>query len=247
MGIGYRWFGFLECSREYLRWTWLEVSFGRPGLSLALCNFGDDDGGHFTLHVQPIWPNIYLRIPFWRGREPEEMMDQWGFSFDKDGYDAIHFNWGNKTKIVYLPWSPVWVRTSTLLQDGGWHHETHTQRRVEREHGDAGWRNRKAEDLFRDSHAWYEEHPYRYVLNDGTVQDRVATIKVEEREWRPRWFMWTRLFANVRRSIDVAFNAEVGERTGSWKGGVLGCGYTLKRDETPYDCLRRMERERKFR
>jgi hypothetical protein len=69
---------------------------------------------------------------------------------------------------------------------------------------------------------------------------------VEEREWRPRWFKWTSLFARKRKTINVDFNDEVGERTGSWKGGTLGCGYDLLPNETPLECLRRMERERKF-
>jgi hypothetical protein len=69
---------------------------------------------------------------------------------------------------------------------------------------------------------------------------------VEEREWRPRWFKWTSLFSKVKRTIDINFNDEVGERTGSWKGGTLGCGYDLLPDETPLECLRRMEKEREF-
>jgi hypothetical protein len=44
----------------------------------------------------------------------------------------------------------------------------------------------------------------------------------------------------------IEFNDEVGERTGSWKGGTLGCGYNLLPNETPLECLRRMEKERKF-
>lgn len=75
---------------------------------------------------------------------------------------------------------------------------------------------------------------------------RLATVKVKEMEWRPRWFMWTTLFAQKRTSIDIEFDKEVGERTGSWKGGTLGCGYNLLPNETPLECLRRMEKERKF-
>ena len=37
-----------------------------------------------------------------------------------------------------------------------------------------------------------------------------------------------------------------GERNGSWKGGVLGCGWDMLKGETPLDTLRRMERERRF-
>jgi hypothetical protein len=39
---------------------------------------------------------------------------------------------------------------------------------------------------------------------------------------------------------------ECGERKGSWKGGTLGCSYELLPNETPLDCLKRMEKERKF-
>lgn len=88
-----------------------------------------------------------------------------------------------------------------------------------------------------------ETHPYLYRLDSGAVQHRNATIKAEEREWRRWWIPWRR----VSRYIDVQFDGEVGERTGSWKGGTLGCGYEMKADERPVDTLRRMERERTFR
>lgn len=87
-----------------------------------------------------------------------------------------------------------------------------------------------------------ETHPYSYTLGSGEVQQRTATINAESRLWTRPWLPWRRLV----RSINVEFNDEVGERTGSWKGGTLGCGYEMRSNETPLDCLRRMERERKF-
>ncbi len=39
----------------------------------------------------------------------------------------------------------------------------------------------------------------------------------------------------------------VGERTGSWKGGTIGCGNDLLPGETMEQSLRRMERDRTFR
>lgn len=56
------------------------------------------------------------------------------------------------------------------------------------------------------------------------------------------WFPFRRL----SRYINIDFSDEVGERSGSWKGGVLGCSYEMQRNETPLDTLRRMERERVF-
>jgi hypothetical protein len=72
-------------------------------------------------------------------------------------------------------------------------------------------------------------------------------VYVEEREWRQHWLKWTSMFAHVRRSIDVHFSKEVGSRKGSWKGGVLGCGYEMKKGESALQCIKRMELERTFR
>ena len=99
------------------------------------------------------------------------------------------------------------------------------------------WRHREHEVLTAE-----EQHPYRYILRSGEVQDRIATIKAERRLWTRPWLP-RRM---ERPSIDVSFNDEVGEQTGSWKGGVMGCGYHMLPGETPLDTLRRMERERKF-
>lgn len=87
-----------------------------------------------------------------------------------------------------------------------------------------------------------EDHPYTYTLRSGEVQHRTATIKAEQRKWTRWWIP----FRRVSRSIDITFSDEVGERTGSWKGGCVGCGYEMKPGETPLQALRRMEAERKF-
>ncbi len=57
---------------------------------------------------------------------------------------------------------------------------------------------------------------------------------------------WLPFLKRVVTSIDVTFNDEVGERSGSYNGGCIGCGYDLLTNETPEQCLRRMEMERKF-
>lgn len=239
----WRWFGFIEASRSYFRTTWLEVAFARrPGLALALCKFSDDDdGGRFSLHVHLGWPNIFLRLPFLKGSEPHEMMSSWGASLDRDSYSSIHLNWGDRCKIVHLPWDRDWHRTSYLLKDATWAHDVRTDK-----HPD-GFKRYEHYRQIREERGWSEAYPYTYTLRSGEMQNRIATVSVEEREWRQRWLRWTGLFAMVRRTISVDFDGEVGERSGSWKGGTMGCGYTLNPGEAPLDCLRRMERERTFR
>lgn len=99
------------------------------------------------------------------------------------------------------------------------------------------WKHRKHEVLTDE-----EVHPYAYTLRSGEVQHRTATIKHERRLWT-RWWL---PFRRVSNSIDVTFSDEVGERSGSWKGGCVGCSYTMNPGETPLQTLRRMEVERPF-
>ena len=88
-----------------------------------------------------------------------------------------------------------------------------------------------------------ETHSYTYVLDSGEIQKRFATIRYEEMEWHRRWLPWRKIW----RGISVKFDNEVGARAGSWKGGTVGCSYEMLPGESPLQCLRRMERERKFR
>lgn len=87
-----------------------------------------------------------------------------------------------------------------------------------------------------------EARPYRYTLRDGEVQDCIATIKPERRVWTRPWLP----YKQERRYISVDFSEEVGEQSGSWKGGVMGCSFDMLPGESPADALGRMERERVF-
>lgn len=87
------------------------------------------------------------------------------------------------------------------------------------------------------------EHDFSYTLKSGEVQNRKAKLEIHELEWHRWWLPWKR----VSRGIWVDFDGEVGERTGTWKGGTVGCGYDLLPNETPLECFRRMESEREFR
>lgn len=87
--------------------------------------------------------------------------------------------------------------------------------------------------------------PYTYTLKNGTVQNRKASVHIERRTYRRKWH-WLLRKRMVNTSISVDFDDEVGEETGSWKGGTVGCGYNLLPGETALECLRRMEKERIF-
>lgn len=184
----------------------------------------------FFLHAEFILP-IYN--PKWND---ECLPPSYGIAIHNNNFWIYYggkgnFNGGNKSKGWSFPFvEQEWIRTSILLKDDSWEHETKCGRK---QFWKDDWKNKQK--------SW----TYNYVDSyDGEIIP--TTIYVEEREWRPKWLTWTKLFAKTKRSIDVHFSKEVGEKKGSWKGGCLGCGYEMLKNESPLDCFKRMEKERVF-
>lgn len=148
-----------------------------------------------------------------------------------------------------MPWDYEWYRKS-MFKVGGLipnptEIATHRVYTRDWEHSMNGDRKEFWKDEWKDK-IYSIQLPYKYILKSGTIQERIATCRVEEMEWRWRKLMFLPFPRIIRRSIEVEFDNEVGERSGSWKGGTLGCGYTMLKGESIEDCLRRMEKERKF-
>jgi len=210
-----------------------EINWKRWGFAFEFIFDHDAEYGYpWMLHVHFLLLNIFLHFPLsWAPSSKREsyMRDwqQWGFSLCDD---AVHFHWNERTGIWNLPWfSVVHQRHEVRRADGSWVPFI------------GSWEQDKGNDGREEF-----SYPYRYILRNGTPQERTATVFVERRAWRPKGFQWTGLFEKCRQSIDVAFSDEVGERTGSWKGGCVGCGWEMLPGETPEQTLRRMEAERKF-
>lgn len=192
----------------------------RPQLSIRLSLFEEE----FCLDFF----GLLIALPFLdRYRyEPHEIMESWGvYYFER----AIWFTWGDNCKSISMPWSYRHIKHEVMRPDGSWVPYVGCYEKDKEPDG-----------------RWESTHPYRYVLRSIEVQERAATIYVERMEWRQRWLKWCPLFARKRQAINVTFSDEVGERTGSWKGGTIGCGYELRKGESPLSCLRRMEQEREF-
>lgn len=214
--------------------SWISVYKGFHKLNFK---FGPasyfDNRWHISFSL--IYFQFYISFPI-KSKYDECDPPRYGFYFyawDAWWPDTFVICRGKKTIHFDLPWCMRWVRTSKLMKDGKWAHETKYNGRID-------WYSPEYKEL------WSETYPYTYTLKNGTIQNRIAKVGVSEREWRPLWFMWTGLFKKVRRTIDVEFSDEVGERTGTWKGGTVGCGYNMIDPELPIHTLRRMERERKF-
>jgi hypothetical protein len=227
-----RWLGGRENHGEY-RARWGSMATDRCQFALQLCLF--EDG--YSLNLAFLWLAVYINLPFLRRwvRDPEEIMESWGASYSMEY--GIHMRWARRYKFIVMPWRN-WEQIShdVLRPDGRWvpfvgSWEESQDHRLGGKEPDG---------------RHVETHPYKYMLSSGEVQERTATVHAERRIRRLKWLWWTSLFQRVTHAIDVSFSDEVGDRSGSWKGGCIGCGWELKPDETIECCLKRMERERKF-
>lgn len=213
---------------------WIIFYWGRSfDISFEICGYFDNRP---RINLDLIFFSLTIVLPFRNKWTDECDPPKWGISIHNKTIWIYrggkgNLSGGNKWWAWDLPFiSKEWVRTSILLKYGTWEHETKGNRK--KFYNDE-WKQKQK--------SWTYDYTDRY---DGEIIP--TTIYVEQREWRPKWLKWTRLFADVSTTIDIHFSKEVGREKGSWKGGTLGCGYALLPKEHPLDCLKRMEKERKF-
>lgn len=220
--------------KTYETTDWIIFYWGwRFDISFEICGYFDNRP---RINLDIIFFSLTLILPIWNKWTDECDAPKWGISIHGNTFWIYkggkgNMNGGNKWWTWNIPFiTKTWVRTSILLRNGKWEHE---RKGDKKNFYEEEWKKRQMK--------W--TYNYRDMY-DGEIIP--TTIYVDEREWRPKWLTWTNLFAKTRRSIDVHFSKECGERKGSWKGGTLQCGYTLLPGEKPLDCIKRMERERKM-
>ncbi len=213
--------GCFDLERNGARFRWGDIYWG---LRFGFALYSFEEG--YSLHIAPGFGYAFIKLPRWLPhKEPREILDAWGFEISRE--HMLYLKWGERTKMVSWPFTTQHVRMEILRKDGTW--------------GEKSWKRDEAGEHI-DGRAT-EKRPYRYLTSGGEKQEVEATISVirhiRRRRFLPFW-QW------VETSIDVQFSGEVGDRAGSWKGGCIGCGYEMKRGESPAQTLRRMEQERKF-
>ena len=237
---------------EFQSWVDFYTGWNKLCFVYDTCEY---EGNRHSLHVSLGWGSLWIYFP-WRNKKVFEEdvnnpQPKYGFYLYGEGkfFDSFWYyknkNGHSHTKSINMPWTFDFYRHSFLTYDG-WFTCLESERRKARKRG---------EDTFAypyhlrddDQRLIKKEFPFRYVTKSGEVQDTTATCFMEEREWRPRWLKWTKLFRHVRTSLDIQFKDELGNQRGSWKGGVLGVGCEVNKEEkknqdfeTP---LRRYEKE----
>lgn len=175
------------------------------------------------------WGSMFIYLPYDTGRNNTAEYKTYGVMFyhPDSGFPNECWVRGFNKLSFYFPWAYKFDKREVLTWNG-WY----TERK-----GDDTWDKEKWKDT-----TIYSTYPYTYNLKSGKIQEVNATIYQEKRTWKN----WFGLHKKIRKYIEVEFDKEVGERSGSWKGGCTGCSYETREGETGYEALRRMEQERKF-
>lgn len=222
---------FTHTSREPDMWRgWLKND---QVLELHRSRHGWDFGAGILVHANDKdLGDRMLCLNFWRysayiplgvTRYSVDINDTPQWSAFGSSENGLWFCWGKWSKRYDWPGSTFTVAYEQQLPDGSW------------------------VSVFRnEAQPYTETRPYTYVLKSGEVQNRTTTVS-------KRRHVLGRLGLNhlgwpkrIKESINIEFDGEVGERSGSWKGGTIGCSYDLRQGEDMAGCLRRMERERRF-
>lgn len=221
------------------RFKWGELNNGF-GLGLQVVQHDE----RWLLNVCLVWPGIWINLGDAKHRDYDERC---GYGFKLFGA-SIHARWGKRTKIINGPWKPVHVRREYWHADGEWRAEPRLRfwKGMPEAKRNENWEAQSKAREYEKAERWQIVEPWTYQSRTCDGQEGTALIHVERRTWRQWWLQWTPLFQKQRTSIDVTFSREVGNRAGSWKGGTIGCGYTMRPGESPQECFRRMMHERSF-
>jgi len=222
--------GMWQINRDNIEFKW---GYFAPKFGLELCvHRGWYFDSQYRLSFVFGWGKFHFKLPFRvKNYEEDSEWRQYGI---QSSADAIWLRTGKDFKAWDLPWFS-WKFVGHWILDNDYVWQKMSYRRNDGLPNP--WDFRESGDCIQ------EFHDYTYVLDSGEVQERKATCTIEKREWHRKWFPWIKM---TRQVIDIKFSDEVGERTGSWKGGVTGTSHKMLDGETIEQCLRRMEQERKF-
>lgn len=210
-----------------------------------------DDSEHMQLIAATMWHQFFVHIPWWKVPEGINRWDddkyRFGFylynDYPKKLFHTINIFWCSWSKYISMPWGYECHHTIYEGKNGKRYIEFYDEYR--KRNNRAKRYNAKPTDI-KDSYDYYRsndfswEAPYEYTTKSGEVQRTIGRYHIEEREWRQRWLYWCKLFCHRRRCVDIELMDEMGEKVGTWKGGVMSFGADMLPGEDVHAAYKRI-------
>lgn len=243
-------------SNYAIKTKFINFYFGRTGIGIKYNTCDYDDRNHFII-LYLFFMTVFITLP-WKSKdwtcEPKEYgIETYKTTYSNwyDIFDQIYINWGNKCWFIEMPWYLDWVYTAIQNKDGSWLVEDYRYcklRKKYRKYFNNISNVSPARDWQYDTTENFQSKIYYTYTYTYKPLNQTSDCKyyVCERCWRPKWFKWINLFSLKLRYIEVEFENGMGPNVDDWKGGTYGCSFIMKENETPEDCIKRMEIEYNF-
>ena len=165
---------------------------------------------------------------------------QYGFMMTEEAlhvyYGQQTHSWGNseestKSKCFFIPWNQ-WRRTRYDFLNG--QHECVCSANDFKS-------GRIDFDAIRRAEEIVPKINFQIVDFDDEVVNAEAYITESRYDRGDGWFKWLKFFcaARIYRKLDFTFDKEVGERKGSWKGGLISTSCEIKPGESAIEAFTR--------
>lgn len=123
----------------------------------------------------------------------------------------------------------VWIRTSYLMEDGSWDHETRDN-------------SIPSYDLEYVNKMKHYHFTFQHIDKHKGDQSCVADVIIRETEWVHH----QTADRKIVKSLDISFPREIGPEANTYKGGTIGFLFEINKGETYQQAFDRMEKTYDF-
>ena len=207
--------------------TWSKYKFWHLKIGHPY-DYDDEDSVNLKIGIY----KLYIDIPLYKTGKRESNFGndslQYGITYHDDTF-WLYTGEGNKS--FDAPWQWTIVRHDLLNLDGSlYYRNSYKNGRRSPDH----LYFHELENTKSYVSAWTltETMNITHTTSHGDTQETVVTLHGEEREWRWKWLQWLPFNKLIHRVCDFEFSSELGDRAGSWKGGLTATSTEWKSSET---------------
>jgi hypothetical protein len=210
-------------------------------------NYPSDGSDEHQVKLTIGFYRAFIQIPLWRSKPWAEWCTdapRYGISYHNDTF-WIHYG-ADKWYTIDMPWQWEIVRHDLLLPDGSvYHRNKYPVYTLSQKKNHVSWYD-VFEKYCQEKNAQVEVAKFVDLIHHtrrGARQSATIRLAGEEREWRWKWFKWLPFPRMIQRTVNCDSDVELGEKVGSWKGGLMGWSCEWRKDESMRAAFNRWYRD----